>query len=442
MDFLRYLGPILFLAGAVVFWKSSRRLWSAVDTPTLVTGHVTIGQIEVCGKADAAPGKALVNSPLSAKTCVWFKAEVQQETGGKNKSWKTRHTSTSSPWLVVDDDSGPVLVNLAGVSPASLDSTTIGARDLPAFLAAHDLDVTAAGGQYLPNPNRVGTGGIVQRLMEEVTQTFRPDQPIAELGGKWRVLESRIELGSQLYVIGSTRFDEGEHSVRFEKQKGRPLFVYNGSQKDLVRNSRRFVIAATAAIVLGTFLAGASWKALGVDPQRRLNVGAGLFLLAPLVCLGLCVQMVRIRNRIAATANQVQAGQGLVDIALAKRATLIPNLVGVVQAATAHTEEVVAHLTRLRAERSSGAKELAELNVVSQRYPTLGTSANFLHLQQSLSAVETDLAVASGFVADAQAVHRTRIQSFPDSMVAKMFGLDSLADAQAIPASASEVSNG
>jgi LemA protein len=424
MDFLRAVGLILLVGGTIVWWLTSRRLWRAVDTPTLATGHVTIGQIEVVGKAGVADGHPLVQSPLSAEPCVWFKAEVQQETGsGKNRSWKTRHTATSAPWITVDDGSGPVTIDLGGVTPSGTPSSIIAGNDLPTLLSATDLDFIAKGNAYLPDPTRVPQMSLVSRLVSEVVGNFEEGRPIAQLGGKWQVVEHRIELNSDLYVFGSTTYDDTAHAVRFAKSKSRPLFVYNGTQDRLVRNSRRLVLGAVAAVLIGAFTAGGAWWSLGEDPERRFNLGAAMFMLLPLVCFGLSVTIIRVRNRIAATATQIKSGQGLVDIALSKRANLIPNLVAVVQAAVGHSESVLERLTQLRTERVQGTEELAALTVLAERYPTLNTSPNFLQLQRSLSDVETDLAVANGFVVDAKAAHRTRIQSFPDSLVAKMFGL-------------------
>ena len=51
------------------------------------------------------------------------------------------------------------------------------------------------------------------------------------------------------------------------------------------------------------------------------------------------------------------------------------------------------------------------------------SDANFRQLQHALVGVENDIGVARGFEAEAEAVLRTRVQSFPDSFVAPWLGI-------------------
>lgn len=61
---------------------------------------------------------------------------------------------------------------------------------------------------------------------------------------------------------------------------------------------------------------------------------------------------------------------------------------------------------------------LAELRAVAESYPELRASENFQQLSASLAQIESDIAAARGvYNADAQA-YNTKIQIFPNSIVA------------------------
>jgi LemA protein len=425
MNPLWFLFPVLAVASFFGLRTTTRRRWAAVDTPTIATGHVVIGRVEVRGPAKPAGTLPVLTSPLSGEQCVWWKAEVQHESGSsKSKSWKTEHTTVSADWISVDDGSGPVLVNIPNNQPSSTEDQAVSQGDLPTWLTpAHLAQVVS--GQVLATPTNPPSEprGVLHTLVNAFGKSFHPDTPIAEFGGKWRVKESVIKLDAPMYVLGNTTYEESTHRTFFQAAKGKPLFVYNGTEKELVGNSGWLALGCCVALMGSGCMTAMLWASREVSGVRELNVTAGVVAVLVIMILALVVQVIRVRNRVAATYQQVRAGQGLVDIAYQKRADLIPQLVSVVQAAAGHSATVLPMLADLRASRASGTAALDELRVTVERLPTLRTAENFVHLQKALSGVETDLAVAKGFVADAQAVHQTRIQSFPDSLIARVFAV-------------------
>jgi LemA protein len=383
-----------------------------------------MGRVEVQGKARPAGTLPLTTSPLSGRQCAWWQAEVEQETGsGKNKSWKSHHKASTSSWISVDDGSGPILVDIPSNTPSSADSKTFSQSDLPTWLTSSQLTEVAQGQVLNLNSPPAGfeAPGLFARIAGELTQGFDLHKPISQLGGKWRVTERYLAIDSPVYVIGPTTYEAATHRAFFQQSKGKPLFVYSGTEEQLVGNTRSLSLGALAVLLVSSYFTFAVWMSDRVGAKLVLNHGAGFRALITLAVAGLVIWVIRIRNRVAATQQQVRAGQGLVDIALQQRAQLVPNLVAIVQASTTHTETLLTHLTELRASNEPGAGVLDELRVTAERYPTLSTSANYLHLQQTLVDIETDLAVARGFVADATGIHRTRIESFPDSLIAKAF---------------------
>lgn len=423
MNPLAWIVPAALTGGAAtVSLLSSRRAWAAIDTPTIATGHVVIGRVEVKGKAGVGPGGTRFVSPITAETCVWWRVEVEEQTGsGKDKSWKTRHSAMSEGAITVDDGSGPVLVDLAGTGIASADTTVTSGDDVPTSLTAAALDEIARGTPFLPQAL-----GDDRGFFDRLYTGWDVTTPITMLTGTWRVTETYVTEGSPLYVLGSTTFDAERHAAVFAKAKDRPLYVYAGTEEQLTKNSRRIMVASAIAMLALAFLTVAVFtgstyvKATDGKESIRPNWSRGPIGPTVLILAMFAVQVIRIRNRIVAVREQHEAGQRLVDIAEKKRATLTPQLNAVVQAAAAHERGLQETVATLRAD-SIDHRQVA---AIAEANPSLKTNQNFLQLQRALTDVENDMAVARGFVADSEAVFKTRVQSFPDSLVAPWLGIN------------------
>ena len=422
MNPLAWLVPAALTGGAAaVSFFSSRRAWAAIDTPTIATGNVVIGRVEVTGKAGPGPSGTRVVSPITAETCVWWSVEVEEETGsGKDKSWKTRHKVTSDPAISVDDGSGPIVVDLTGTQVSSPETNTIKGSDAPPSLTANAIDQIALGKPFLPETT-IDDRGFFDRLFTG----WDSAAPITALTGTWRITETYVPEGSDIYVLGSTSFDEERHAAVFVKAKDRPLYVYSGTEGDLTKNARRIMIVGalamlalayvTVAVATGSTYPKPDGKE-GIHPNwSRGPIGPTVLLLGMIV-----VQVIRVRNRIVAVREQYQAGHRLVDIAEKKRSTLVPQLTAVVSAAAAHERNAQETFAALRHEDV----DAWHIAAIAEASPSLKTNENFMQLQRALTDVENDLAVARGFVADSEAVYKTRVQSFPDSLIAPWLGID------------------
>ncbi len=153
-------------------------------------------------------------------------------------------------------------------------------------------------------------------------------------------------------------------------------------------------------------------------------LGIGLFLLA--VYNGL------IRSRVR--TNEAWSG---IDVQLKRRASLVPNLVETVKGYAAHEREVLENVTRARAmlEQAGGAAQAAQadnaltgalrsLFAVAENYPQLRANENFLSLQQELSDIEEKIAYARQFYNRNVMDFNTRIQVFPNVIIANMFNFE------------------
>src|SRR3990170_3988404 len=147
----------------------------------------------------------------------------------------------------------------------------------------------------------------------------------------------------------------------------------------------------------------------------------GLFLLA--VYNGLIRSRIRCR----------EAWSGI-DVQLKRRSSLIPNVVETVKGYAAHEREVLENVTRARARMEQAGtpgqaaqadnaitQALRSLFAVAENYPQLKANENFLALQKELSDVEEKIAFARQFYNRNVMDFNTRIQVFPNVLIAHTF---------------------
>jgi len=149
---------------------------------------------------------------------------------------------------------------------------------------------------------------------------------------------------------------------------------------------------------------------------------------------GALLWAVVIYNRLVRDRNRVDAGWSDIDVQLKRRHDLIPKLVAAVQQYGRYESSTIAAITELR--REAGAREGAErarmegdisrglhrLIALAESYPDLQASDNFLSLQRDISAVENDIQFSRRYYNGAVRNLNTRIESFPDIILARIFG--------------------
>ena len=155
---------------------------------------------------------------------------------------------------------------------------------------------------------------------------------------------------------------------------------------------------------------------------------------AAILGLAVIVPGVLLFNRLVSDRNQARQGYADIDVQLKRRADLVPRLVEVVKGYAAYEKAVLTGVTELRAaalgardvderfaqERALGAG-LKRLVVLQEAYPQLKADANFRDLQAKLVEVEDQLQYARRFYNGAVKQYVTRLESFPDVIVASLF---------------------
>lgn len=140
-------------------------------------------------------------------------------------------------------------------------------------------------------------------------------------------------------------------------------------------------------------------------------------------------------NALIKKRNSVDESFATMDVYLKKRWDLIPNLVSTVKGYAKHEAET---LEKVIAARNGGysalsdeekmevnkelSKSIANINVVAEQYPDLKANQNFMNLQNQLNSTETDIANARKYYNAIVKLYNNKVQMFPSSIVASMFG--------------------
>jgi LemA protein len=154
----------------------------------------------------------------------------------------------------------------------------------------------------------------------------------------------------------------------------------------------------------------------------------GLLLLVALI-------YVLVRNSMIGSRNRVDEAWSGIDVQLKRRHDLVPNLVETVKGYAAHEQRVFEQTSRARADamRAAGVQEtreaeqrlsqaLTDLRAVAENYPNLRATENFQRLQADLAEIEDEIQAARRIYNSNVQAYNTRIQVFPNSIVANQGG--------------------
>ncbi|MFN0165438.1 MAG: LemA family protein [Bryobacteraceae bacterium] len=153
-------------------------------------------------------------------------------------------------------------------------------------------------------------------------------------------------------------------------------------------------------------------------------------------------QFVSVRNQIAVDSVAIDAAWANVDIALQRRADLIPNLVETVKGFASQEKTVIEAVANARA-ALGGARTPAEkmaantqldgaigrLLVVVENYPQLKSNENFLRLQDELAGTENRIAVERRKYNETVQKYNTQLALFPNNIIASLSGFQRKDDA-------------
>lgn len=139
-------------------------------------------------------------------------------------------------------------------------------------------------------------------------------------------------------------------------------------------------------------------------------------------------------NNIVKARNIFKEAWSGIDVQLERRFDLIPNLVETVKGYTSHEKQLIEEITTVRSQNASpqNIQEISQsenqitdsikkLFAVAEAYPELKASENFMNLHKSLVTIEDELQMARRYYNGTVRDYNTKIQTFPNNLVAGVF---------------------
>ena len=160
-----------------------------------------------------------------------------------------------------------------------------------------------------------------------------------------------------------------------------------------------------------------------------------LFIIIGIIILLLLLYVIVTYNGLVKSNNLVKEAFSTMDVYLKKRWDLIPNLVEVVKGYLKYEKDTIEEITTLRTnayETMSTDKKinvneqltqgLSKIMAISENYPDLKASQNFIELSHNLTKIEDEIANSRKYYNGTVRIFNNKIQMFPSNIVAKLFG--------------------
>jgi len=149
---------------------------------------------------------------------------------------------------------------------------------------------------------------------------------------------------------------------------------------------------------------------------------------------------IAIYNQLVTLKNNTKKSWSNIDVLLKQRNSELPKLIDTCKQHMKYEQETLEKVIQARnlVESAMKAKNIpqigqAEMNMetslnglfaVAEQYPELRGSDSFLRLQTRITTLEESISDRREFYNDTAAMSNTRIQQFPDNMVANIFSFE------------------
>jgi LemA protein len=156
------------------------------------------------------------------------------------------------------------------------------------------------------------------------------------------------------------------------------------------------------------------------------------------VVVGLAIYVISIYNHLVRIKHNVSKAWSNIDVLLKQRHDEIPKLVETCKQYMKFEQETLEKVMQARAQVSQARQNqdvpglglaegalrmgLGQLFALSEDYPELRANENFQHLQSRISTLENTIADRREFYNESTNINNIGIETFPDLIVARLFG--------------------
>ncbi|MBT4161705.1 MAG: hypothetical protein HOC70_14295 [Gammaproteobacteria bacterium] len=377
------LGLLILTAGLAWFsFRAIRVKRMQENIPTSKSAGVVFGLSEVKGTLVAEDDAELLSGPVTGEPCCWYHHVVKEK----------RQSGKKTTWVVVVDE----------------------IKKQPFYCEDEEGRIRVFPGQ-------------AECISQHVESEYR---------GNRQYTEWRLSPGDDLYVLGKAKLDKTRgDSLVFSHEKGSPYIIANIPEEEVMFRKAMsgiglLAVALSALFLGGLFTLGSNGQLSSLD-----------FLLGSLVSpiFALFVVFILMYNDLVFLQQRCDRNWANIQVSLKKRSNLVPQLEQVVKQYLVHEKSLQEDLVNLRQLRpsleSSGDVDqylalehaaIDRINLNIENYPDLEGIDLIAVFNRRLIKLENEISLIRAGFNDAVTEYRTRRETFPDNILASLFGFKPL----------------
>lgn len=347
------------------------------NLPSCNTAGATFGLIELIGELQEESKPKLLKGPLSGEACCWYHYTVMEH----------RSSGKKSQWVTIEDR----------------------IEKQPFFCKDQH-------GQLRVFP---GKAEIISKNKS------------SQRRGNRQYIEIRLCPGDKLYILGKATIDKtkGDKLV-LKHEKDSTYIISNRSEDEVKFMKAASGMAALSAAVCAMFLA------LLVLAGSKGSFSSLDFLLSSMATpvFFIAVTAILMFNDLVFLKKRCERAWANIQVSLKKRSNLIPRLERLLKALLKHEKELHRSLSALREKQTSAGNSLEvdkymskehvfihQLRVTVEKYPELKTNEMMQNMHRRIVKLENEIAMIRAGFNNSVEIYNTRIQQFPDILIAKPF---------------------
>lgn len=390
----------------VLFYFGHRQLlhqFLIADLPFSKMNGVFVGLVSIRGTAESPEPAA---TPFTQTQCVMHSWSVSEE-------WERWETET------YQDKDGHTRTR--EVLKHGSDTIASGGHRPPFFYLQDETGWVRIFPQKAEMESRTFLG--IRTTKREKPELYASVEaaPVSGSTGIRFFSESGIALHDPLYAIGNALYDDrlGAVDIRDDANANTPFVIsFETPDKTVEKRGCMYGLTTSCAVII--------WLVFLIAFAENLPYGGLLILCGvPGIFLLCFLSWLYIRYyTIVDLKNKVLQAFSNVDVQLQRRASLIPGLIECVRAAASYEKEILKELAFLRSEiHPENMYEIhgctPTVRLLAERFPGLSSERNFSALFSELQNTEQKIALARVYYNDVVTRWNTRIERYPESVIAQ-----------------------